>query len=122
MGLVAAILISSLPEIAIGAAGAAAVGTSIYSANESAKQGKKANEMAAEQQGQQQKLLEEAKATTAADKLYSDQVAARDAAKNKQKTAAVAAGAQGRASTIQTSPLGVTGAAAPTQGKTILGA
>jgi len=99
----------------IAASAAVSAGTSIYGAVQSKKAGKKAENAANDQAIAQQKLLDEAKAKSATDTSIAD----RDAARKKQRNAALAA--QGRNSTLLTGPLGVVGDIGST-GKTILGA
>lgn len=98
----------------IAASAAVSAGTSIYSASQSAKAGKKAENAANDQALAQKKLLDEAAAKSATDTSIAD----RDAARKKQRQAASAA--QGRSETLLTSPLGVVGQNS-SSGKTLLG-
>lgn len=89
-------------------------GTSIYSASQANKANKRAGAAADEQAASQRKLLDEAKTKSAND----TSIANRDASREKQRRAALAA--QGRNDTLLTGPLGASGTPATT-GKTILG-
>lgn len=102
----------------IAASAAVSAGTSIYSAQQTAKAGKEANANAREQADRQNKLLADAKAAQDAERAGAESIAARDAARKRQR--AQAASAQGRSSTILTGPLGLTDAPQG-QYKTILG-
>lgn len=102
----------------IAASAVISAGTSIYSSVQAGNAQKKAANAANDQQQAQDKLLSEAQAKQTADKTNADSIAARDAARNKQRTAAAAA--TGRQDTILTGALGLTDNP-QTQGKTILG-
>ena len=95
-------------------AATANIGTSVYSAQQASKANKQASNAANDQAVAQRKLLDEAKAKSAND----TSIANRDAAREKQRRAALAA--QGRNDTLLTGPLGASGTPATT-GKTILG-
>lgn len=95
-------------------AAAATVGTSAYSTVQSNKAGKRAENAANDQAQAQKKLLDEAAQKSAND----ESIANRDAAREKQRRAAL--GAQGRNSTLLTSPLGTVGQPSAV-GKTLLG-
>lgn len=104
------------------AVAAAGTGYSIYSAEEAKS---KAEREANEQEKRQEKILADQKAQR--EQIKADeaelqdsltQEAERDTQKARQRS--LAAGAQGRGSTILTSPLGVPGSA-NTAGKTLLG-
>lgn len=109
MGLIPGIIVASL---------AASAGTSIYSAVESSQSNKKAAKSIDDQKNQQNKLLADANAKLESDKSNTDNIAARDKARNKQKLQA--AGAAGRQDTILTSPIGLVDQPSGAR-KTILG-
>ena len=75
--------------------------------------------LAQSQADQQNSLIEEAKKRRSNEESSAKNAANQKAARDKQR--AQASGAQGRASTILTSPLGVVGGGATGGGKTLLG-
>jgi Tfp pilus assembly major pilin PilA len=102
------------------AVSAVALGATAYSVVEQKKAAKEARMESDRQVKQQENLIAEAKAKQQATESSAAMNKIRDEARKRQRSAA--AGAQGRASTILTSPLGVVGTNPTNQGgKTLLG-